>query len=310
MRLRFKEPAIRSPPTPRFGASSTMSIRFSRLPFLLLTAVLAWPAAAQVGEPIVPAEAAEPADAPDAAPAGDAEALRQEVQRLRQRVAELELKLAEAGVPTDTQGGGEIAMEQGAATVNWGRVRSIESVEPEVTEADRQRVDELQQEVDKLRDELTTARQDVAEADVKTTDADTGIFEDDDSIYNSGTRYNEANAEAEIKRKLEQTRDEVRAAGVEASELSDRYRVKQSELRRAQRAMQPHRVITVTRDGKTIKLEADETGTNIVEVDPSWAAIRWTGELITSDDETQRWEARKIQPLTKDELQRLEAEAE
>ena len=236
----------------------------------------------------------------DAAPSGDAEALRQEVQRLRQRVAELELKLAEAGVPTDTEGG-EIAMEQGAAAVNWGRVQSIETVEPDTSEAAKQRVDELQKEVDKLRDELTTARQDVAEADIKT--ASSGR---DADIYNAGTRYDEANAEAEIKRELEQTRDQVRAAGVEASELSDRYRVKQNELRQARRAMQPHRVITVTRDGKTIKLEAQETGTNAVEVDPSWAAVRWTGELLSSEAGSQRWEARRIQPLTEDELQRLE----
>ena len=286
-----------------------MSIRFRRLPFLLLAAVLALPAAAQGGaplggEPLVPEGPAEPASTPDAAPSGDAEAMQQEIQRLRQRVAELELKLAEAGVPMDTEGG-EIAIAQDAASVNWGRVEKIETVEPEVTEAAKQRVDELQKEIDALRDELTTARQDVAEADIKTTEGPPNT-----NIYDAGTRYDETNAQAEIARELEKTRDEVRAEGVEASELSDRLRVKRTELRQARRAMQPHRRITVTRDGKVITLEADDTGTNAVEVDPSWAAIRWTGELISSDAGTQHWEARKIEPLTQEALQRLDSEAE
>ncbi len=235
--------------------------------------------------------------------AAQVEALQQENDTLRQRVAELELKLADAGIPTDGSGTpatGEPAMAAGAGRVNWGMVQEIKRVEPEVAEGAQQRVEELRQEVDRLRDEQVEARQDVAEADVKTASNQRGL-------YDSGANYDDDNADAEIARQLEQTRDEVRAEGVEASGVADQLRRKQQELRRAQRAMQPHQEVVVTREGKTITLEATDTGTNAVEVEPAWAAVRWTGELISSDGTTERWEARKIEPLTEEALQRLQS---
>ena len=234
--------------------------------------------------------------------AAQVEALEQEIDTLRQRVAELELKLADAGIPADGAGvpaTGEPAMAAGAGRVNWGMVQEIRRVEPEVAEGAQQRVEELRQEVDRLRDEQIDARQEVAEADVKTATGRAGI-------YDSGSNYDDDNAGAAIARELEKTRDEVRAEGVEAAGVAEQLRRKQQELRRAQRAMQPYQEVVVMRNGKTITVEATDTGTNAVEVDPAWAAVRWTGELISSDGTTERWEARKIEPLSAEALQRLQ----
>ena len=257
---------------------------FCLLPFLCLTLSL--------GEAIAQAD---PGDgSPNTGISREVEQLRGEVQQLRERLAQLELVLARSGIEVPSGGGVATQVESSQASAapiaNWGEVQEVRQVDPEVTDADRQRIDELRQEVDQLREEAAQAQADVADA---------RATEVQDGVYNRRYRdYDDNGAEeVRVQRQLRAADARARAEGSEAAAQRDRLQSKQRQLSQAQQATQPQQHFVVSRDGKTVTLISDRPADGDINYNPSLPYVRWTGELLESDDSSERWRLRSLSSM-------------
>ena len=255
------------------------------------------------------------ADASDAS-TPEIQQLRDELQELRVELAQLKLAIEKLGIDVaspqpasippgnaaDTAGSDAAAgsprgpLAQAARDEgNFGRLQSVEQIEPEMNEQQQQRLEQLRQDVEESEQQVAQAKSQMG--NVGQVAVGVGYTGNDD--------LDERDAQIRAQRRQNDAAQAAQRSEIAAAE--ELLRTRQQDLQAFQEEYGPYYQIQVQQDGKTVQLRVSPETFETASFDPDLPGIRWKGQLLELKDDQEQWKAESILSVPEESLNRRDA---
>ena len=268
------------------------------------------PATADVPPPAGSAtDSATDADASAEASSPDVQQLRAEMQELRVELAQLKLAMQKLGVEVgsaqppslpaaDTGDAAAGSASAGALASadddagHFGRLESVQRMDPEMDDQQQQRLEELRQDVEESEQQVAQAKSQMATVGRGTV----GVG------YTGNDDLDERDAQIRAQRRENDAAQAAQRSQIAAAQ--ELLRTRQQDLQAFQDEYGPHYQITVRQQDKTVELRVSPETFETATFDPDLPGLRWEGQLIEMNDQQESWQAESILSLPEESLNR------